>query len=104
MERQRIAKVVRETLLQYGFILLPIESASDLIDCLRNDNLLQFFRVDRSERYVLIELNTLPCKYECDSHCHNHNGYKDENCYISCLYGCKEERLNVVISKIRSLY
>jgi len=104
MERQKVMRIVEEALLQYGFIILPVESVGAFIDYLRSINLLHFFRISKSERYAIVELNTLPCEYECNSQCHNHNGYRDENCYISCLYGCREERLHALISKIKSLY
>ena len=103
MEKQRILKIIEEALLQYGFIILPTEYATDFVEYLRYCNILQFFRISKSENYIVIELNTLPCEYECNMQCHNNNGYRNDACYFSCVYSCKEYKLNAILSKIRTL-
>jgi hypothetical protein len=101
MEKNRALKMLEQALVQYGFIMAPSEIANSIVEVLRENNLIHYFRISKVNEYLILELNTTPCEHECNAHCYRYDGYKDEYCHLKCVYECKEEKMNLILTKIR---
>lgn len=102
-ENTEIIRAIEKTIKQYGFLIALVDSGNRIIDYLKKSNLLHLFRVNRTGSFIVLEFNALPCEHECNTRCHNHNGYRDNECFIECVYACREERLISIMEKIKGL-
>lgn len=103
MSAIEIVRAIEKTVKQYGFLIVPIESGNKIVEHLRKFNMIQLFRVNKTNGFIVLELNVLPCDHECNTQCHNYNGYRDDECFTECVYACREERLRTALDKIKEL-
>ncbi|MEM0027228.1 MAG: hypothetical protein QXT53_03840 [Ignisphaera sp.] len=103
MSAVEIVRAIEKTVKQYGFLIAPMESGNRIVDYLRKSNLIHLFRVNKINDFIVLEFNVLSCNHECNTQCHNHNGYRDNECFTECVYACREERFRTLMDKIEEL-
>jgi len=90
-------------LLKHGFVVLSKEDAEAFLNVLREKGAIHMVHVGRLSRYIVIELNKLPCIRECDSKCRDiASGKKLVGCESRCIDQCLVERINAFASRVLS--
>jgi hypothetical protein len=84
-----------EALKLYGFAIIT-EDRKDILDELKNLNVIHLFNVHRIRPYIVLELNTLSCEKDCDISCRDGFGVVNGDCYSECLDNCIKDKLNMI--------
>ncbi|MDK6027802.1 hypothetical protein QPL79_00240 [Ignisphaera sp. 4213-co] len=100
MSESELIRSIEKMIRQYGFVITSIDYGNKIWDYLRNANLAHLFRINKAGNFIILEPNVLLCEHECNAQCHNHNGYRDNECFSECVYTCRENRFEVLLSRI----
>lgn len=89
-----------KALKNFRFIVVKNDDETAILEYLRSVGVAGLFQIHRIKGYTIIEPNIILCERECNPYCIENNGRSVEECHLSCVNTCIDNKIEYILRKL----